>query len=217
MVNSLIMMIVFFIGVLLLLSLQPKTTMMTLGMKMRRAKSAQESLAEFIKTKKNRWGIKQYYIFSEENVRSLGHRFVGRFDSAILHWEDSPVLDAIIEYKFPVKHIPKIARPEDVFQSGLYALALLESGVSCSSAKLVTIYCPQEIAMSCLDRKSTRDCWRCGSASVKVTRFKPKSVLKKLQRLDEVWYNGRVPNPTQEPHNCRVCPYSNGRCNYSLI
>jgi CRISPR/Cas system-associated exonuclease Cas4 (RecB family) len=150
-------------------------------------------------------------------VRSLGHRFVGRMDAAILHWEKAPILDLVIEYKFPVKHLPKQARQEDVFQSGLYALALLESGVSCSSTRLLVIYCLQSKAKRCLDRKSNRDCWQCSDGKVCTTRFRPKNVLGKLRKLDEVWYNGRKPRPAQEPNRCRVCPYSNGRCNYSTV
>jgi hypothetical protein len=50
-----------------------------------------------------------------------------------------------------------------------------------------------------------------------VTKFKPREVEKKLRRLDEVWYGGRKPLPTEEERNCRVCPYSKGRCNYSSV
>jgi hypothetical protein len=211
------MMIVFIAGVLLLLALQPRTNLATTGMKMRRAIRAPWDLSEFLKMKPNRWKVNQYYFFSEENVRSLGHRFVGKLDGAVLHCENTPILDLVIEYKFPLKHLPKQAKPEDVFQSGLYALALLESGISCSSTRLVTVYCLQDKAKKCLDRKSTRDCWRCSDGKTYVTRFKPKNVLRKLGRLDEVWYRGRRPRPTQEQSNCRVCPYSKNRCNYSLI
>jgi hypothetical protein len=214
---SQIMMVVFIAGVLLLLALQPRTGFVTTGMKMRRAIPAPWSLSEFLKERSNRWKINQFYFFSEENVRSLGHRFVGRLDGAILHHEKTPILDLVIEYKFPLKHLPKQANPEDVFQSGLYALALLESGISCSSTRLVTVYCLQDKAKRCLDRKSTKECWRCSAGKTFVTRFKPKNVLRKLGRLDEVWYNGKQPRPTQEQRNCRICPYSKDRCNYSLV
>jgi hypothetical protein len=50
-----------------------------------------------------------------------------------------------------------------------------------------------------------------------VTRFKPKNVLRKLRRLDEVWYEGRKPIPIQEANRCRICPYSDSRCNYSVV
>ena len=215
--SSLLMMIVFITGILLLLSLQPRLGFASTGMKTKRAISAPWTLSEFLKIKPNRWKPNQYYSFSEENVRSLGHRFVGRLDGAVLHWENVPVLDLVIEYKFPVRHLPKEARSEDVFQSGLYALALLESGVSCASTRLVTIYCLQDKAKRCLDRKTTRVCWRCSDGKTYVTRFKPKSLLRKLRKLDEVWYNGRQPKPAQDPNRCRVCPFSDGRCNYSTV
>lgn len=210
-------MVMFIAGILLLLALQPRTGFTTTAMKLRRALPAPWSLSEFLKTKPDRWKVNQYYFFCEENVRSLGHRFVGRLDGAVLHHENTPILDIIIEFKFPLKHQPKQAKPEDIFQSGLYALALLESGVSCSSTRLVTIYCLQDKAKKCLDRNSTRKCGLCSDGKTYVTRFKPKSVLRKLGRLDEVWYKGKKPRPTQEQRNCRVCPYSKDRCNFSLV
>ncbi len=215
-IASQVMVLIVIIGIVILLALNPRTGFTTVGMKMRQAISEPGSLAEFIRMEPNRWKLNQYYSFSEENVRSLGHRYVGRFDGAVLHWEKAPILDLIIEYKFPVKQLPKQARKEDEFQSGLYALALLESGVSCSSTKLVTIYCLQNNARRCLNRKSMKDCWYCGDSKKFVTSFKPMSLLKILNRLDEVWYEGRKPRPVQEQSQCRVCPY-NSRCNFSVV
>jgi hypothetical protein len=209
-------MAVFIIGILLFLALQPRTGLATTGMKMRRALPSPWSLADFVRTKPNRKNLNQYYAFTEENVRSLGHRYVGRLDGAILHWESAPILDLVIEYKFPVKHLPEKARKEDVFQSGLYALALYESGISCSSTKLVTIYCLQEKAKRCFDKKSTSNCWRCRDGKTFATKFKPNKVERTLKRLDEVWYEGRKPRPAHETSACRICPYSEGKCNYSL-
>ena len=214
---SLFMMIVFIVGIVVLLVLQPRTGFATTGMKMRRSISAPGSLAEFLNLESKRGKLNQFYSFSEENVRSLGHRFVGRFDSAILHWEESPILDLVIEHKFPVKHLPREASKEDVFQSGLYALALLDSGVSCSSTRLVTVYCLQDRAKRCLDRKSTKECWQCDDGKTFMTRFNPKNVIRKLRKLDEVWYEGRKPRPVHEPGRCRICPFSDGRCNYSAV
>jgi hypothetical protein len=214
---NLFTMIVFIVGIGLLLILNLRTGFATTGMKMKKAIPAKWNLLDFLKLKPSRWNLNKYYSFSEETVRSLGHRFVGRLDGAVLHWEKVPILDLVIEYKFPVNHLPKQARKEDVFQSGLYALALLESGVSCASTKLVTIYCLQEKAKRCFDRKSTRECWLCSDGKTCVTRFKPNSVLMKLKRLDEVWYNGRKSIPAQNLSSCRACPYSNGRCNYSVL
>jgi hypothetical protein len=51
----LLMMIVFIIGIVLLLALQPRTGFTTIGMKMRRAVSAPWSLAEFLTLKPGRW------------------------------------------------------------------------------------------------------------------------------------------------------------------
>jgi len=205
------------LGILVFLAMQPRIGFATTGMKMRRAIPASWSLSEFVKLKPSRWKLNQYYSFTEENVRSLGHRYVGRLDGAILHWESAPILDLVIEYKFPMKYLPQRARDEDMFQSGLYALALQESGFSCSSTKLVTIYCLQENAKRCLEKKSTRNCWHCRNGRSYATRFKQKDVEKELRRLDEVWYEGRKPRPTQEASACRICPYSEGKCNYSVI
>lgn len=216
-ITNLLMLVAFISGILLLLYLQPETSFATIGMKMQRATQAQWSLNEFLRMKQNRWKVNKYYSFSEETVRSLGHRFVGRFDAAILHWANAPVLDAIVEYKFPVNHLPSQSRPEDVFQAGLYALALRESGVSCSSTRLVVIYCLQEKAKRCVRKGSTRECWRCRNGKVFVTRFKPKNVLRGLKRLDEVWYEGRKPRPAKESSRCKVCPYSRDMCNYSVV
>jgi CRISPR/Cas system-associated exonuclease Cas4 (RecB family) len=214
---SLFMMIAFIIGIVVLLVLHPRAGFATTGMKMRRAVSAPWSLAEFLKLASMKWNLNQYYSFSEDNVRSLGHRYVGRLDSAILHWDKIPILDLVIEYKFPVKHLPRHARKEDEFQAGLYALALLESGVSCSSTRLVTIYCLQRRAKRCLERKSLKECWQCRNGRTFVTRFKPKNILRTLRGLDEVWYEGRKPIPIQQASRCRVCPYSDGRCNYAVV
>ncbi|MFX1604945.1 MAG: hypothetical protein ACFFDD_03490 [Promethearchaeota archaeon] len=214
---SLIMMVVFITGILLLLALQPSTGFATTGMKFRRAIPSSWRLSEFLKMKTNPRTLNQYYYFSEEKVRSLGHRFIGRLDGAVLHHEKTPVLDLIVEYKFPLKQLPKQARPEDIFQSGLYTLALLESGVSCTSTRLVTIYCLQDRAKTCFEKKSKRDCWHCSDGKTFVNRFRQKRVLRNLERLDEVWYKGRQPNPSQKRITCRVCPYSKGKCNYSLV
>lgn len=211
------MMLMCMLGLLIFLAYQPKSGLVSSGMKMRRAVPAPVCFSEFLTKKQKQWKNHTYYYFSEETVRSLGHRFIGRFDGAVIHWEDVPILDLIIEHKFPSQHIPRHKKLEDVFQAGLYALALMESGVSCSSTKLVTIYCPQDKAEICLERKSTRDCWRCSKSRSYVKKFRPNDVLRTLKRLDEVWYQGRKPKPTHDESNCRVCPYSDGRCNYALV
>jgi len=212
----LIMMIVIFIGVFLFLASYPSIGFSSTRRKIERALPAQWSLSDFLRMKPIRGVTNQYYYFSEEVVKSLGHRYMGRLDGGVLHLEEAPILDCIIERKFPMTYLPREARSEDVFQAGLYALALLEGGVSCSSTRLVIIYCLQEKAKRCLAKRLTNLCWRCSDGKTFVIKFKPNRVLKKLQRLDEVWYNGRKPKPTNEANRCRVCPYSSDRCNYSL-
>ena len=210
-------MVVFIWGILLILILETHTGFVATSMKMGRAIPSPWSLAEFIRLEPGKRKNYQYYSFSEENVRSLGNRYVGRLDTAILHWEQALILDLIIEYKFPVNHLPSKAREEDVFQSGLYALALQESGVSCSSAKIVTIYCLQDKAKECVSQKTAKQCWRCNDGKTFTTRFRPERVKKDLSKLDEVWYKGRKARPVQKPSICRACPYSKNRCNYSAI
>ncbi|MFW9767764.1 MAG: hypothetical protein ACFFF9_02985 [Candidatus Thorarchaeota archaeon] len=214
---GLILFIVFLGGILLLLNMHARTGFSTTGMKIHRAVPAPWNLTEFLRLKPSRWKIGEYYLFCEETVRSLGHRFVGRFDSAILHWEEAPVLDIVMEYKFPVNHLPEQRRQEDIFQAGLYALALMETGVSCSSTRLVTIYCLQDKASRCVEGKSSTSCWNCGDSKIFTNRFNPHYAIKTLKRLDEVWYKGRKPKPTLERQRCRVCPYSRDKCNYSTV
>lgn len=211
------MLIVFIGGIILLLISQPKTGLSTVGMKMRGAVLSQWSLYEFLQLKPSRWKFNQYYSFSEETVRSLGHRFIGRFDNAIFHWEDSPVLDLIIEHKFPVRHLPKKSRPEDIFQAGLYALALYESGVSCSTTRLVNIYCLQDRAKKCLEGSTAIECWLCSDNKIHVKRFNPNKMIKALKKMDEVWFDNQKPRPSPEQGKCRSCPYSREKCNYSVV
>ena len=91
----------------------------------------------------------QYFRFAEEAVVSMGHRYNGRFDQAVLRFDGVPILEVVIERKFPVRNLPRIVRTEDMFQAGLYALALMERGVSCSSTRLVVMYCTQNVASNC--------------------------------------------------------------------
>ncbi len=215
--SSLLIWVIFLCCIIVLLILQPQTRFSSIGVKIRRAIPASWSLSDFLHLKPSRWKLSQYYSFSEETVRSLGYRFIGRFDSAILHWEEIPVLDLIIEHKFPVKHLPEKSRPEDMFQAGLYALALFESGVSCSGTYLVNVYCLQDQAKRCMESNSIKDCWRCGERKIHVKRFDPNKVIKSLQKMDEIWYRGRKPKPSPEQEKCRVCPYSKDKCHFSAF
>ncbi len=214
---NLVMMVIFVGGVLLFLLSQPRAGFSSVGIKMQRAVQSPWSLSEFLHLRPSRWKFGQYYSFSEETVRSLGYRFIGRFDNAILHWEDAPVLDLIIEHKFPVKYLPKKSRQEDIFQAGLYALALLERGVSCSSTRLVNIYCLQDRARRCMEKNSSRECWRCSDSKIYIKRFDSNRIIRSLKKMDEVWYKGRKPRPSTEHEKCIVCPYSIGKCNYSAV
>lgn len=215
--TNLLMLVILIGSVVVLLISQPGTGLSTVGMKIRKAIPSPGSLSEFIHMKPYRWKFNQYYSFSEETVRSLGHRFIGRFDSAIFHWDDSPVLDLIIEYKFPLRHLPKKYRPEDIFQAGLYALALHESVVSCSTTRLVNIYCLQDRAQKCMERNSAKRCWSCGDRKIHTKRFDSNKVIKVLKKMDKVWFNDRRPRPSPEENRCRACPYTKGKCNYSAI
>jgi len=184
--------------------------------KMKRAEKAPWDLYEFLHLEPSKQKVKEYYRFNEESVRSHSHRFVGRFDSAILHWEEVPVLDLIIENKFPVSYLPEKVRKEDIFQAGLYALALEETGVSCRDTRLVTIYCLQDIAKRCLQGNTPKKCWDCGEGKIFSKSFNPQKIRKALKKLDEVWYKKRKPKASPTPSKCRVCPYSkNGKCNHS--
>jgi hypothetical protein len=184
----------------------------------KRAKKAPWSLAEFLSLQPSQHNRSEHYLFSEEQVRSFAHRFIGRFDGAVLHWEEAPILDALIEHKFPINQLPDKMKPEDLFQAGLYSLALAESGVSCRSARLITVYCLQDTAKQCLQDRPRRNCWDCGDARVFKRKFNPDEIRMHLKRLDEVWYNKRLPRASASKTKCTVCPFStSGECNYSAV
>ena len=183
-----------------------------------RAEKAPWILAEFLKLRPDQWRKGECYRFNEEEVRSFAHRFVGRFDSAVLHWEDVPVLDALIEYKFPVSYLPNKSKREDIFQAGLYSLALQESGVSCSSTILVIVYCIQDKARKCLNGNSNNNCLTCGDARVFKEKYNPNRIRWHLRKLDEVWYNKRRSRAKPSATTCRTCPFAGGGvCNYSAL
>ncbi|MHA2378455.1 MAG: hypothetical protein ACXADS_04200 [Candidatus Thorarchaeota archaeon] len=183
----------------------------------RRAEPASCSLRDFLRLQSSRPNPGRSFIFQEEPIRSLGHRYAGRFDFAILHWEEVPVLDAIVERKFLRKYLPSEPRPQDVFQAGLYALALMESGVSCSSTRLILVYCQQESASRCVGRNGV-DCLACGEKVMYARGFRPERVLKGLRKLDEVWYRGRTPRATPSVSKCKACPFGrNQSCIHSPL
>ena len=158
----------------------------------------------------------QYFRFAEEAVVSMGHRYTGRFDQAVLRFSGVPVLEVVIERKFPSRNTSKIVRAEDMFQAGLYALALMERGVSCSSTRLVVIYCTQNAAANYVYEGKGVNCFECRKGRIFQEKFSPKKVLKTLKKLDEIWYKRRKPRPSPEVGKCRACPYgANGVCNHS--
>ncbi|UCE09268.1 MAG: hypothetical protein JSW61_09840 [Candidatus Thorarchaeota archaeon] len=174
-------------------------------------------LQEFLRLPRSQRKIGKWFMFSEQTVYSMGHKFTGRFDQAVLHWGKSPILDLMIERKFPVSHLPMKRRDEDLFQAALYSLALMESGVSCSSSRLVVIYCLQNQAKRCLKRTRGLECFKCGAGRVFHEPFSQRTVLSTLERLDEVWYNGRRPIPDPSFDKCMRCQFSrNGSCQYTL-
>ncbi|TFF96128.1 hypothetical protein EU546_01990 [Candidatus Thorarchaeota archaeon] len=157
------------------------------------------------------------YLLCEQTVKSVGHRYAGRLDAAVMSWEEVPTAHLVVERKFPVNHLPKAARQEDFFQAGLYALALLETGVSCSSTLLMIIYCLQDRAKRCMEKPSRQSCASCGDARVFVSRFNQNQLERTLERLDEVWFSRRPPRPTRRADMCRICPFgAKGTCNYEL-
>jgi hypothetical protein len=211
---SAILLAMFIGGVYTILHMSFEGTFNTTSQRIRKAQLSEWTLVEFLNLK-SRPNPKISFLFSEQSVFSLGHRFNGRFDSAIMHWEEAPILDAMIERKFPTRHLPEKPRGEDIFQAGLYALALMESGVSCVSTKLVLVYCLQKNAKRCIGRNHN-DCVACGNGKVFSRRFNQKRVLRALEKLDEVWYQGRKPKANPAEWKCRGCPYGrNGTCNHS--
>ena len=167
--------------------------------KMKHAQPAPWDLQEFLNLNPSSPKRNEFYKFSEESVRSHAHRFMGRFDGAILHWEEVPILDMIIENKFPVSYLPEKAKKEDIFQAGLYALALAETGVSCSDTRLVMIYCLQDVAKRCLEGNSPKLCGDCGEGKIFSKKFNRSEIERDLARIDKVWYGKSrpKPNPTE--------------------
>jgi hypothetical protein len=174
------------------------------------------TLNHFLKSQ-NRQNIDSdnLYLFSEQLVRSYRFKITGRFDQAILHTDDRPVLDAIIEKKFPVHILPRVVHKEDMFQAGLYALAIMDQEVSIDSAKLVVIYCIQEKALKCVQKTKAIACLECKYSRVFVKRFAPSKIIKQLKKLDEIWYGQRKPKASPSIKKCRICPYGESICKHS--
>jgi hypothetical protein len=208
-----------FVGITLVIAIY-RFRMGTLSVKgkLRNALIAPWNLHEFLTLNRSRPHYNEYYRFTEEPVMSHAHRFVGRFDGAILHWEEVPILDMIIENKFPVSYLPERAKREDIFQAGLYALALADSGVSCSYTKLVIVYCLQDDAKRCQEGNTPKKCWECNDGRIYSQNFNQREILRSLSKINQVWYKKRRPRANPSHDNCLPCPYSmNGKCNYSTV
>ena len=211
-----ILLFVFLVGVLILLVLEKQDLSFIGTRRISKAIPAQMDLNAFARGGPREGKSKSTYIFSEESAVSMTHRFNGKFDSAILRWDTGPILEALIERKFPRSYLPERARSEDIFQASLYSLALKEKGISCSSTHLIIIYCLQDKAIKCMKKQGGLDCFRCKEGKVFKSRFNEKRTLKQLAKLDEVWYQGRKTEPNPSKDNCRACPFSKGgQCNYS--
>lgn len=181
------------------------------------AERSEYDLGTFLKRKSTKRLNKKRFLFSEESIVSMTHRYNGRFDSVIIHWDKGPILDAVIERKFPRSHLPDTPHQEDMFQASLYALALKEKGLSVSSTKIVTIYCLQDVAGKCFKEKGS-SCVTCSQGATFSRSFNEKRTVKAIQRLDEIWYRDRRPDPNPSKNVCRICPYSrNGVCNYADV
>ncbi|MFW9907282.1 MAG: hypothetical protein ACFFEF_01795 [Candidatus Thorarchaeota archaeon] len=217
MLNSFLL-VVFIFGILALILLS-KHEMLTLGYNaISRAKPAQLDLNSFVRNGPNEKDSKRSYIFSEVPIVSMAHKFKGRFDHAILSWDTGPILEYIIEKKYPANYLPERASPEDIFQASLYALALKEKGVSVTSTQLVIIYCLQDLASTCPGAHRISQCSRCRGGRVFKSRFNEKATQRKLKQLDEVWYKQRKPRPNPSQENCRICSFGkNGICPFSAV
>lgn len=183
----------------------------------RYATTADFSLGQFIHSRAETRGRRHEFAFQEEYVASPGRRIHGRVDCAYLHMEEVPVLDLLVEMKFPLEILPERVHSEDLFQASLYALALADSGVSCSHARLEVIYCTQKQAEHCFGGTG-QSCVTCRKARRFHRKFDYNGTVAALSRLDEVWYEGRKPRPVTRPEQCRRCPYSrDGACNYASV
>lgn len=207
--------VVFLGGIIVLLLMNSVGILNPVAAIIRNAHPAEWSLTEFLRLKENQRRRKEAFLFQEQPVVSIGHRFNGRFDYAVLHWEEAPILDALIERKFPTKILPEKPRSEDMFQAGLYTLALQERGVSCTLSRLVVIYCLQQNAKRCAHTNQT-DCFSCSNGAIFTKKFDHHKVLGSLAKLDEVWFRGRKPRAHPTPSKCRACPYGKNRvCKHS--
>ncbi|MGY5852671.1 MAG: hypothetical protein RTU92_03810 [Candidatus Thorarchaeota archaeon] len=181
------------------------------------AKRSSWSIQDFLEHRTNRPHQGQAFSFKEGFVTSSRYRIKGKFDQAILYWTVNPILEAVIERKFPRRILPDNARKEDVFQAELYALALAEMGAVAADCKIIVIYCLQKEASVCVDRN--RDgCLNCRTGRRFVSRLNLNRVTKKLDKLNNEWYGSKTPRAKPSRETCIICPYSRKRgCKHSAI
>lgn len=216
-VLSFFMLAIFVAGLLLLGMWNQSGLFASTAKVLQQASESRWTLRQFLNLNLNRPKSRNKFLFTEESVVSVGYRYNGRFDAAVLHWEEVPILDAIIERKFPISYIPNKPKQEDFFQAGLYALAMMEKGISCSTTKLVLIYCKQDNAQSCIQKDKAK-CLTCSNAKIFERKFKPKPILQRLRKLDGYWYRNRPPKASPTPSKCRSCPYGiDHSCDYSAV
>ncbi len=215
-VQGILLLVIFLVGSFILLYERKEETLNSVFRIINRSIVAPWDLNTFLHLEFDPHEPDQSYMFAEETILSMGHRYAGRFDQAVLRFDGVPILEIIIERKFPVRNLPEIVRTEDMFQAGLYTLALMESGVSCSSTRLAVIYCTQEAASNCVSVGKGVNCFECRKGRAFQQEFNPKTVLKTLKKLDEIWLKRREPMPSPEAGKCKACPYgANGVCGHS--
>jgi hypothetical protein len=184
---------------------------------LRNARSRDLAVFEFRKLKGRKRATGNKMLLQEQLVKSLSHRYLGRFDAAVVHWDSEPALDVVLERKFPSRYLPDEAKSEDIFQAGLYALAIMESGFRCKNTRLAITYCLQDVAEACFHSNRVRACWECEKGRFFEASFKPEQVRRQLRRIDEIWFKGRNPRPASSPEKCIPCPHSrSGKCNYAV-
>jgi hypothetical protein len=214
-IPSLVLLSIFIGGIALLALTKSMGVSSSVRGRIRSASLSPIALADFLKIDSQ--ATRKNYLFKEEKVISLTHRYTGRFDAAVLRFKEVAILEAMIERKYPTKYLPTKAREQDLFQASLYALALQDSGVSCTSTRLVIIYCLQRNAMQCQNR-SIADCLTCRHARVMVDRFRPSRTISQLRNMDDYWFRRRPPKPNATKNSCRICPFNkNGKCQYSVV
>ncbi len=214
-ISSMILLAFFIIGAFLLSMIRANGGASRIRNVIATASQSPIPLREFLEQDLD--GSRKRWLFREQSVISLTHRYTGRFDAAVLGFNQVGILEAVIERKYPTRFLPREPRKEDFFQASLYALALQDSGVSCSTTKLVTIYCLQEHARAC-QKKNVANCVRCKNASVMVERFRPSRTISQLRKMDDYWFRNKAPEPNPNRSVCIICPFSrDGRCQYSII